>query len=53
MKYLSRKLMVLVAATALLMTGHITPDIWQWVALGYLGVQGYQDSKPEVKPNKP
>jgi len=49
MKFMSRKLLVLVAATALLYFGKITPDLWSYVAMTYLGAQALLDSKVSKK----
>ncbi len=42
-KFVSRKLLVWVTATAMLYTGHITPDEWTAITLGYVGIEGMAD----------
>lgn len=42
-KIVSRKLLVWITATALLMSSHITPDEWTAIALGYVGIEGMAD----------
>ena len=43
----SKKFLVFIAATALLVEEFLTPEIWLPVALGVLGVQGVLDYKSE------
>ena len=42
-KIMSRKLLVWVTATAMLMSSNITPDEWTAITLGYVGVEGFGD----------
>jgi len=42
-KFMSRKLLVWVTATVLLVTAQITPDEWTAITLGYVGVEGFAD----------
>lgn len=42
-KVMSRKLLVWVTATALLMSAHITPEEWTAITLGYVGIEGFGD----------
>jgi hypothetical protein len=42
-KFVSRKLLVWVTATVMLYTGHITPDEWTAITLGYVGIEGMAD----------
>lgn len=42
-KILSRKLLVWIISTSLLLVDKLTPDQWVAISLGYIGVQGVTD----------
>ncbi len=42
-KFISKKLMVMVAGTVLLISGHISSDQWMSLSLGFVGVEGFSD----------
>jgi hypothetical protein len=48
-KLMSRKLWLVVAATALLAFGMIEEDTWKWIASVYLGAEALQRSVGLVK----
>jgi hypothetical protein len=42
-KIVSRKLLVWIVSTVLLVTAKITPDEWTAISLGYVGIEGFAD----------
>jgi len=42
-KYISRKFLVFVIATILLLAGKLSEQIWLYLALAYMGVEGILD----------
>lgn len=48
-KLLSRKLLVLVAATVMAFTGVLPVADWQLLAMGYIGAQGMVDGLQGLK----
>ena len=42
-KYISRKFLVFVIATILLLVGKLSEQVWLYLALAYMGVEGILD----------
>jgi len=42
-KYISRKFLVFVIATILLLAGKLSEQVWLYLALAYMGVEGILD----------
>ena len=48
-KIVSRKLLVWIVSTVLLVTAKISPDEWTAISLGYVGIEGFADMAAKWK----
>lgn len=42
-KFISRKLLVFIITTVLLLTGYVTNEQWMAISVAYVGVEGFAD----------